>query len=102
MILALPTLLINRTKDNLDNNITNHYRSHRLLQKAQELNQTYNTARLNLPDMQASGFMLLYQLRCGRESEAHVIAQTLLSKISMIYEQGGPVEYESNILYTKT
>lgn len=98
-ILALSTLLINGEDDNLETLRSGWLGSQRFHDAAERCLGDTNELGLSLPDIQALGIVSLYQLHRGEESEALEIARAFLQRISELYEQGVPLEYQLDATY---
>lgn len=86
-ILALSILISNGNEEDSHGVPESVAGSRRLMQVAKDLLVLEDAHQLALPDIQALGFMSLYQLRCGRESEADSLAETMLTQVNGLHDQ---------------
>lgn len=86
-ILALSILILNGNEEDWHGVPESGTSSRRLLQVAKDLTFLEDAHQLDLPDIQALGFMSLYQLRCGREPEAGFLAETMMTQVSGLHDQ---------------
>lgn len=87
-VLALSTLLLNGHEDDVHGVPFRKIGGRGLFQIAESVTSAESVHQMTLADIQALGFMSVYQLRCGREPAAHILAEIMLRQINTLYDQG--------------
>ena len=80
-LLALATRIINENKDDVTVVPAGWFGSRYCFEETETISQ-WGQPPNNLPNTQALGVLSLYQLRCGRESEAHRLAKAFATRIT--------------------
>lgn len=80
-LLALSMRIINDHEDESDDLPSGWFGSRQFLLRAEALLRDHGPASQDLPDIQATGILALYHLRCGHENEARELTESCSSSI---------------------